>query len=204
MPILPRFVMSASPFKVLVHELPTHRRIEVDGVFVASSLVGMPMREALEAPADDASAGKGVIDLDLYADDTTVFANGTIKGELRVACGRCVGPATIVLDDKLRVTFVPGTDDPAAVEAEVEAGDSDGLELEEDDLELFHYDGETVDLEPLIREQFVLAVPYAPLCREDCKGLCAQCGADLNSAPCACESPIDPRFAALKGLKLTS
>ncbi|MCE9571609.1 MAG: DUF177 domain-containing protein [Deltaproteobacteria bacterium] len=199
--------MTAPLFKVLLRELPTHRHIEVDGAFVASSLVGMPMREALEAPPDDANAGKGVVDLDLYADETTVFANGSIKGELRVACGRCVGPATIVIDEKLRVTYVPGTDDPAAIaaiEAEVEAGDSDGLELEEDDLELFHYDGETIDLEPLIREQFVLAVPYAPLCREDCKGLCAQCGADLNTAPCACESPIDPRFAALKGLKLTS
>jgi uncharacterized protein len=196
--------MPASQFKIPVREIPTHYRVEVDGAFVASALVGMPMREALEAPVDDPTAGGGVIELDLYADGTTMFASGTIKGELRVACGRCVAPATIKIDDKLRVTFVPGTDDPVAVEAEVEAGDSEGLELEEDDLDLFHYDGETVDLEPLIREQFVLAVPYAPLCREDCKGLCPQCGADRNATACACESPLDPRFAALRGLKLTS
>ena len=56
--------------------------------------------------------------------------------------------------------------------------------------------------EPLLREQFVLAVPYAPLCSETCKGLCPQCGIDLNSHTCACQKPIDPRLAALKGLKL--
>jgi uncharacterized protein len=48
----------------------------------------------------------------------------------------------------------------------------------------------------------VLAVPFAPLCREDCKGLCPQCGIDRNTGTCSCEPPIDPRLAALKGLKL--
>ena len=51
---------------------------------------------------------------------------------------------------------------------------------------------------------FVLAIPYAPLCKDDCLGLCAQCGADRNVAPCGCEKPIDPRFVALQGLKLPS
>ena len=54
----------------------------------------------------------------------------------------------------------------------------------------------------MLREQFVLAVPFAPLCREDCKGLCPQCGIDLNTGTCACEKPVDPRLAALKGLKI--
>ena len=55
-----------------------------------------------------------------------------------------------------------------------------------------------------MREQFVLSIPYAPLCKDDCLGLCAQCGADRNVAPCGCEKPIDPRFVALQGLKLLS
>ena len=63
---------------------------------------------------------------------------------------------------------------------------------------------ERIDLEPVFREQFVLAVPYAPLCTEDCKGLCPQCGIDRNTASCSCEPPIDPRLAPLKGLKIPS
>jgi uncharacterized protein len=56
-----------------------------------------------------------------------------------------------------------------------------------------------------VREQFVLAVPFAPLCKEDCAGLCPQCGVDQATCPpCACTRPADPRFAALAGLKLPS
>src|SRR5205823_14521077 len=96
---------------------------------------------------------------------------------------------------KVRLTFMPPEEMPA--------DDADeGVELGEDDLDTFAFDGESVNLEPFLREQLVLAVPFAPLCREDCKGLCPQCGVDLNSGTCACEKPIDPRLAALKGLKL--
>jgi uncharacterized protein len=80
--------------------------------------------------------------------------------------------------------------------------DEEGVGVSEEYLDVFPYDGERVDLEPLFREQFVLAVPFAPLCAETCKGLCPQCGIDRNAASCACEAPVDPRLAALKGLKL--
>ena len=59
---------------------------------------------------------------------------------------------------------MPADDDNAAGE--------DGAEVATEDLDLFPFDGDKIDLEPLFREQFVLAIPYAPLCREDCKGLC--------------------------------
>ena len=80
----------------------------------------------------------------------------------------------------------------------------EGVEISHDDLDVFPFDGETIDLEPLFREQFVLAIPYAPLHDEACKGLCPQCGINRNSATCSCEKPIDPRLAPLKGLKLPS
>jgi uncharacterized protein len=89
-------------------------------------------------------------------------------------------------------------------EDEAEAPSEEGPEVREEDLDVFPFDGEKIDLEPLFREQFVLAVPFAPLCREDCKGLCPQCGIDRNTGTCNCEKPIDPRLAALKGLKLPS
>ncbi|MGH9886874.1 MAG: YceD family protein [bacterium] len=195
------------PYQVLVRELPTHRRFEVSPVQVAEWLKGLPMRDALGAPDDDAEAGQGVAELDLYADGAHAFAAGTFHGERTVACSRCINPVKLAIDEKLRVTFMPrheiGEDD----DEDKPAGDADadeGPEVAEDDLDVFPFDGERVDLEPLFREQFVLAVPYAPLCAETCKGLCPQCGIDRNTASCSCTPPIDPRLAALKGLKIPS
>lgn len=161
------------------------------------------MREALGAPAEDPNAGHGHADLELYSEGTHVFATGTFKGELTVACSRCVEPVKLPIDERLMVTFMPKHEMPAEDE-EAPAAEGEGPEVAAEDLDLFPYEGEHVDLEPLFREQFVLAVPYAPLCREDCKGLCPQCGIDRNSSTCACEKPIDPRLAALKNLKLPS
>ena len=81
-----------------------------------------------------------------------------------------------------------------------ESGGSFTLERAEEEL----FDGKVIDLEPLVREQVLLALPMSAVCREDCKGLCPQCGIDRNSGTCSCEKPIDPRLAALKGLKLPS
>ena len=62
--------------------------------------------------------------------------------------------------------------------------------------------GAELDLEPMLRDALTLALPLRPLCREGCKGICARCGADLNSASCACiEDSVDPRWAPLDGLK---
>ena len=195
----------SSPFKVAVRDLPAQRRIEIPAAFVAEVVKGMPMREALEGdPAVDQDGG--VAELELYEDGTSVFAQGSITGRVTVACSRCVGPAVIPLDERVRVTFLPAAEMPADDDGDGKdaEGEEEGVELASDDLDVFPYDGETVDLEPLIREQFVLAVPFAPLCREDCKGLCPQCGTDWNTGTCSCEKPIDPRLAALKGLKLPS
>ncbi len=185
------------PYAVRLIDLPAHRTFEVPGELVADWLKGLPMREALGEPADDKNAGHGKADLELYADGAHAFAVGTFKGHLHVACSRCVGVARLEIDDKVRVTFLPKHEMPA------EEGD-EGAEVNEEDLDVFPYEGEHIDLEPLFREEFVLAIPYAPLCREDCKGLCPQCGTDLNSGTCSCEAPIDPRLAPLKGLKIPS
>jgi uncharacterized protein len=132
-----------------------------------------------------------------------VFAAGPFRGEVTVACSRCVEPVRIPIEEELRVTFMPRHELPAEDDGEAaEATEDEGAELAEEDLDLFPYDGDAIDLEPLFREQLVLAIPFAPVCREDCKGLCPQCGTDRNTGTCGCEPPIDPRLAALKGLKL--
>jgi uncharacterized protein len=190
-----------SPYVVLVRELPVHRKYEVPSKLVGEWLKGLPMRDALGAPDPDPEAGEGAAELDLYADGTHAFASGTFKGYLTVACSRCVEPVRLNLDEKLLVTYLPPEEMP---KDDGEAQGEEGAEVPEGDLDVFPFDGEKIDLEPLFREQFVLAVPYAPLCSETCKGLCPQCGIDRNTGSCSCEKPIDPRLAALKGLKLPS
>ena len=60
----------------------------------------------------------------------------------------------------------------------------------------------SLDLRPAVREEWLLAAPAFVLCREDCKGLCPRCGADLNEGPCSCtKTEIDPRWASLAALK---
>jgi len=74
--------------------------------------------------------------------------------------------------------------------------------VQEDDLETSYYSDDQIDLGELMREQFYLALPMKPLCRDDCRGLCPQCGTNLNAGTCDC-SPVweDPRLAALKAIK---
>jgi uncharacterized protein len=190
------------PYVVLVRDLPLDgKRFEIGPELVASWLKGLPMREALGAPEVDPDAGAGTAVLDLYTESANVHATGTFDGYLTVACSRCVNPVKLELHEPIHVSFLPAADMPAE-DAETEA--EEGVEVGAEDLDVFAYDGEKVDLEPLFREQFVLAIPFAPLCSETCKGLCPQCGIDRNLETCACEAPIDPRLAALKGLKLPS
>lgn len=200
---MPSETKPANPFRVLVRDLPATRRIAVTPAFVAEAVKGLPLRDALGGDDGEAATLEdgGTAELELYGDGENVHASGRVTGKVTVACSRCVGPVALELDEPLHVTFLPAHAMPSELD-EDSAGE--GVELAENDLDVYPYDGETVDLEPLIREQYVLAVPFAPLCREDCLGLCPQCGADKNHAPCACEKPVDPRFAALEGLKLPS
>jgi len=71
-------------------------------------------------------------------------------------------------------------------------------ELHTDDLAFSFYTGDEIDLTPLVGEQAILSLPTRAVCREDCRGLCPSCGANLNTDPCACKTvPSDPRLAVL-------
>lgn len=72
--------------------------------------------------------------------------------------------------------------------------------VENEDEELFELVGDSVDLDDVVTTAFVLNMEPKFLCREDCKGLCSRCGADLNEGECSCRPEVDPRFAALQQL----
>jgi uncharacterized protein len=184
--------------KVRLKDLPLERDIALSNEFVRDALAGDPMRDALERPDDDDHAGQGQAKLSFYGEGDSVFARGTLEGWFEVACGRCVGPVRVILDETLAATFRPRE----LVPDDVPHGEGEEVELTEDDIDLYPYEGEELDLGPVLREQIILAVPYAPICREECKGLCPQCGVDLNISSCHCEAPVDPRLVALKDIKL--
>ena len=75
------------------------------------------------------------------------------------------------------------------------------LESEENEDEwVFPLEGDSADLDDIVRTVFVLNLDSKLLCKEDCKGLCPKCGKNLNDGPCNCQKELDPRFAALKQL----
>jgi uncharacterized protein len=77
----------------------------------------------------------------------------------------------------------------------------EAAELTEEELSVSVFDGEAIDVDEIVKEQILLAVPTRMLCREDCKGICPECGADKNTGECNCvTNEIDPRWAALKDL----
>lgn len=122
---------------------------------------------------------------------------GTLKTTLELTCSRCLEPFTLPVDAAFDLRYLPqGTAAaPGATDADEESQGKD------DDVATTFYRDEEIDLGELLREQFYLALPMKPLCRETCRGLCPQCGVNLNTDTCSC-SPRweDPRLSGLKAL----
>ena len=120
---------------------------------------------------------------------------GTVKTALELACSRCLEPFVMPVDREFDLRYLP------AGAAGPEADEDDEAEVEDDDVAVTFYRDEQIDLNELLREQFYLALPMKPLCFDDCKGICPQCGTNRNTAPCDCNPHWeDPRLAGLKTL----
>jgi uncharacterized protein len=131
------------------------------------------------------------LDFDVQKDKDKFRLIGTVRTELELPCSRCLEPFRMPVDSSFDLLFLPATDMSA---------DSD-REVQDEDLGTSYYRDDAIDLNEVMREQFYLALPMKPLCRDDCKGLCPQCGTNWNTAACTCDTRwIDPRLAALKGL----
>ena len=126
---------------------------------------------------------------------------GRIEGALELECGRCLARYRHALREPFRLLLEPaGSRVPTEPEA-VEALARDGLCLA-DELELGWYRGTEIQLDAVCLEVISLALPVQPLCKEDCAGLCSQCGADRNQAACSCDdTPPNSPFAVLASLR---
>lgn len=129
----------------------------------------------------------------------TIHLDGHCTVQLKGPCNRCGYAVPFEVPIQFLVRMVPEKS------SEGSRGNRAGqgtFELDEADAEPF--DGRTIDLDPIFREHLLLALPVTLLCESSCKGLCRECGADLNREPCSHrgESEVDPRFAVLKNIKL--
>jgi uncharacterized protein len=110
---------------------------------------------------------------------------GGLELDVELSCSRCLEPAR----EHLAIPFYEKFQTSAAYEEGPE--NEDIIPVKED----------KVNLQPYVEESVLLYLPFVPLCTEDCKGLCPQCGSNLNEQACGCNHEvIDPRFAALKDL----
>ncbi|HLH76601.1 MAG TPA: DUF177 domain-containing protein [Candidatus Binataceae bacterium] len=133
------------------------------------------------------------IHLTYYRAGMELFFAGTLSAEMTALCARCTEQFQAPSQRQFRFVLAPRV-----------LGEGGRRDLGSEDLEFSTYAGDEIDLLPLVSEQLLLALPMRPLCAEDCRGLCARCGANLNWTSCACDqAPADPRFAVFRSLKVT-
>lgn len=116
------------------------------------------------------------------------YFSGHLAGTAKDACRRCLVDVETRVEDDVHVLFA----------------ESDGEDADDPDVYPIAAHDHDLDLRPAIREQWLLAVPPLVVCREECKGLCPHCGADLNAGACGCTSARDPRWDALRSLGETA
>lgn len=136
---------------------------------------------------------KGPVGYDLQVSrlGSTVTIVGRMEAVVEAPCSRCAKRFDIPVERDFEAVFVTS-----------DTGEADrAVELDESDLDLDYYEGDVIDGLRLLAEQIFLHLPMKILCAEDCKGLCSQCGANLNETVCDCEPEVDPRWASLKGLR---
>ncbi len=111
------------------------------------------------------------------------YWHGRLRTSVQSKCRRCLTEVPVEVDQLIEVLFTQDrdADDPAAY--------------------VIKADTRELDLSDAVREELILAVPEYVLCKEDCRGICPRCGADLNTGPCTCAPETDTRWSALQALR---
>jgi uncharacterized protein len=122
---------------------------------------------------------------------------GTLRTSIRLPCSRCLKDFDTPMASDFELTYtkeMPGL---------MDVFDEEEIEVRVEEIGMIYFKGEEINLQQGIQEQVVMAFPLQPLCDENCKGLCPNCGSDLNQGDCGCKrEPGSNKFAVLKNLKL--
>jgi uncharacterized protein len=152
-------------------QLGSSRHEQVRGTIAGLGAVGVLVPDGTSVDAD----------LTLSSYPGGIMAAGRVTAPWQGECRRCGGPVSGTVVATVRERFAP----PGAIQPEDDA---------------YPLRGDQLDLEPLARDAVLLELPLAPLCSDECLGLCPRCGQNWNVSPCACVPEHDPRWSALDAL----
>jgi len=125
------------------------------------------------------------VELEVTNTERLYVGHGKLKTLLNLPCSRCLEEFNYPIDIDLDLAMLP-------------ADKAHDFSQDED---FIFFDGDEVDISSSVNEHIFMAIPIIPLCKEDCQGLCSNCGIDKNTGNCSCaEQDIDPRWEKLKNL----
>jgi uncharacterized protein len=157
-----------------------------------------PLNERLGGATTDSGlhfAGPAQAWVTLSRSGRVILVKSRIEARVNCICARCLDPFTLTLTSEIQASLKPKPDPRLAP--------SEEIELSREDLQADFYEGEEVDLSPLVQDQVLLTLPPKVICREECRGLCPRCGKNLNRETCQCAgAEVDPRLASLKDFRV--
>ena len=157
-------------------------------------VAAFPELAALQESGECLFLGPLRVQLNVVREYDHIRAHGCVATTVRLGCSRCLSEYDAEIGTPFTVFYLRAT-----------AGTSqdEEVELTEEDLVSTSYSGDEIDFAREISAQVLMEIPVKPLCKEDCKGLCPVCGADLNEAECGCKDESSSfKFGGLKNLKL--
>ena len=193
------------PLEIIMDLLtPKIASITAEGLSLSGDLTG---EELGLTDTDMFVRGTLAVGLELRAVERTICVRGVVEGTAVRQCVRCLKDFDDPVAFSLRVAYERETkaatsaskrDDPRKRKAALEVE----IQPEEGNDDLYYYVGDHLELAPMLREQWILASPMHPLCADECLGLCARCGKDLNVGPCRCAAePTGGPFQLLRDSK---
>ncbi len=135
------------------------------------------------------------ITLSLYRVNDMYRGEGDVEASIRFQCSRCLEDFAVTIFTEFALNFTPEPDPQA------ENGIHEEHELNAEEAGLVLFANDEIDLTEVMQDQVLMAIPIRPLCREDCQGLCPECGTDLNRSSCNCKRVVfNPKFHSLDSL----
>jgi len=167
--------------QLLKERTEASRKFKIESALVPVDDLGLTLKSPLTGTVRMVKVGADVL------------VTGTLDATLEIPCTRCLTPVDVPVSIEIEETFVPVADIATGMH----------LTLPEDaDATTLIDEGHLLDLTEVVRQELYVSQPTQVLCREGCRGLCSQCGQNLNISTCDCETPItDSRWAALLSLK---
>ena len=157
--------------------------------------------------ADVSIRGTVAVGLDLRAIERSIYVTGVVEGTAVRQCVRCLKDFDDPLAFSVRAVYEREVKSPPTSAKRDDGRKKKAATVPESDEEernddLYYFTGDHLELVPMLREQLILTAPMHPLCSEDCRGLCARCGKDLNEGPCRCgQEQTEGPFQVLRTMK---